>query len=185
MRHFTILLVLFFLSGKTWAALLIEPVLGYNFATKADVEGYSNYTAGSGVGYGGRLGYQALGTFQVGLDYLASSVSFSDSDFHKNLDTQEWGAFAGIRFPLFVKVYAAYIFSATGTNKDFKSDKKLQMMDGSGAKVGVGFTGIPFVDINIEWRQYTFGDYKKDGTKQDKTVDVSGLFVGISVPLAI
>ena len=66
MKHFYSLLaftVLFF-SNTSKAALLIEPVVGYNFGSKFTIgEGSDtdSYSGGSGPSFGGRLGYQQLG----------------------------------------------------------------------------------------------------------------------------
>ena len=168
------------------AALLVEPLIGYSFNVKSsspetDDLTKSETSGGSGVGYGGRLGYQNFG-FQVGLDYLASSLDMNDKDFDKNFDTSEWAGFVGFKFPVLLRVYAGYIFSATGETKDDTSGK-VSYAGGSGPKFGVGFTGIPFLAVNLEYRNLTFDEIKFAGTKYKVDTDVSALFLNLSLPL--
>ena len=99
--------------------------------------------------------------------------------FKNNVKQTDWGAFVGFEFPILVRVYAGYIFSAKGeVSTDFGKAK----MEGAGTKVGVGFTGLPFVDINVEYRRGTYDDVKIGGVKSDDT-DFSSLMLGVSLPL--
>jgi len=178
----SLFVVSLFMSPIARAALLIEPVVGYNLGTKLDVQHADNYSAGTGGSYGGRLGYQNFG-LQLGLDYLKSSIDMGTDDFKKNISMSEFGAFAGFEFPILLRVYAGYIFSG---NADTKSDnnESYKMSKESGMKVGIGFTGLPFVDLNIEYRKGTFDQLKIDGVEQDDTtVSYSSVMFGASIPL--
>ncbi|MBY0517757.1 MAG: porin family protein [Bacteriovoracaceae bacterium] len=169
-------------SFAAQADLLIEPAVGFNLGTKFSFEGGSDYTGGKGASYGGRLGYQNLG-LQLGLDYLKSSIDMNDSALDKNVDTSEWGAFAGFKFPVLLRVYAGYIFSATGTTKSSGTDVELNK--GSGYKAGIGFTGLPFVNINLEYRAGSFSEWKSGTTTNEKSVDYSSIMLGLSLPFTI
>lgn len=178
---FGALLILLTISSAK-ADLLIEPVIGYNFAkmeykTATDNDSFS----GSGIGYGGRLGFQQLG-FQVGLDYLNSSINIDDDAFDSNVDASEWAAFVGYEFPVFLRVYAGYIFSATGEYKD-ASKNKVELSEGSGSKFGIGFTGLPFVDINLEYRTGEFDKFEVAGVDGNTDAKYSSVFLALSVPL--
>lgn len=162
-------LSLFLFSINTYAGLLVEPLVGFNYSNGFDVKGGEDYTSGGGLGYGGRLGYQT-GGFQIGGDYLNSSIDMTNSDFDKNIDTQEWGAFVGFEFPVLFRVYGEYIFSATGETKI--ESLKRDLKDGTGFKLGVGFTLIPFIDINVDYRNISF-----------KNEDFQSFMVGLSLPL--
>src|SRR5690606_12288700 len=109
-----------------------------------------SYSGGNGGAYGGRLGYQNLG-FQLAIDYLNSTIDMGDDDIKSDLKTSEWAAFVGFEFPILFRVYAGYIFSANGETED--ANGELDLNKGSGTKVGVGFTGLPFIDINFEYRK--------------------------------
>lgn len=175
-------------SVHSYSAVLIEPVLGYNLGSKTSFKSFDNvsgedYTGGSGVGYGGRLGYQNFG-FQLGLDYLASSIDMDDKDFKNNLSTSEWAAFVGFRFPVLLRVYAGYIFAASGETKDGDGEK-VEFSGGSGFKAGLGWTLLPLLDLNLEYRKTAYEDYKWGGSKLNQEVDMSSWFLSISVPLTI
>jgi hypothetical protein len=180
-----ILIVAFFMLGTAKAGLLVEPLIGYNVNYKFQTDDASE-DKGSGLGYGGRLGYQNLG-FQLGLDYLKSSIGPDSNDYKKDLSTSEWAGFVGFEFPILLRVYAGYIFAATGeTEYDDGTNKgDLELSDGSGMKFGIGFTGLPFVDINVEYRKGTFGEYKFGGAKVDKDTDYSSLLLSLSLPFVI
>lgn len=177
-----ILILAFFVMNTANAGLLIEPVLGYNYSKSEGESGSSIDSKSKGPSYGGRLGYQNFG-FQLGLDYLKSDLSVDDSDFDKNMDTTEWAGFVGFEFPILLRVYAGYIFSANASSE--YNGQKLELSKGSGTKVGVGFTGLPLVDINVEYRKGTFTDYKFGGTDFDLDVNYSSIMIGISLPFVI
>ena len=177
------LLILAFLMIKPASAgLLIEPLVGFNANSKIEVDKTSGSKAsgGMGVGYGGRLGYQNYG-FQLGIDYLKSSIDMDDKDFDKNIDMSEWAGFVGFKFPILVKVYAGYIFSATGETKNGVGAKQ-EFNDGTGMKLGVGTTLLPFLDVNFEYRAGTFSELKTAGVKEDVDTDYSAYMLSISLP---
>jgi hypothetical protein len=185
MKILTAILSLFVLH-LAHAALLVEPVVGYNFAVKSKINSTSNpdSSGGSGVGYGGRLGYQNFG-FQLGLDYLASSTDMDEKDLYDdNFDSSEWGAFVGFEFPAFLRVYAGYIFSATAESKTSSGDK-WEFSKGSGYKVGIGFTTIPFIDVNLEYRAISYDENEALGATSKDALDFSAVMLSLSVPLAL
>jgi hypothetical protein len=175
-------------STHAKAALLVEPVVGYNFS-KVDVENGKNYSSGTGPSFGGRLGYQNLG-FQLGLDYLNSNINPNHNDFDSNVKMNEFAGFVGFEFPVLLRAYAGYIFSATGQSSNFDAhdgngNQKLKLSGGSGMKVGLGLTFLPFVDINFEFRQGTFTDNKLGTTTFNNDVKYSSYMVGLSIPIAL
>ncbi|MFP5385007.1 MAG: hypothetical protein ACLGHN_02950 [Bacteriovoracia bacterium] len=183
-----ILILAFLIINPVKAGVLIEPVVGYNFSQfEIDNVGFSEENA-NGVAVGGRLGYQQLG-FQLGLDYLRSSLNVSDNDYKEDLVVSEFGGFVGFEFPILLRVYAGYIFSATGeTEADFGAGagkQELEFKDGRGAKFGVGFTGLPFIDINFEYRKGTFSEYKLGTTKVDEETSYNSFMVGLSLPFVL
>jgi hypothetical protein len=189
--RFTRLLVTFFIlfafnTPAAKAGLLIEPLIGYSFNTKLKLdEPGETENKGSGTSYGGRLGYQNLG-FSLGLDYLKSSIGLDDKAYKSDVSMSEWAAFVGFRFPILIKVYAAYIFSATGeTDYLDGTTQKLSFSEGAGTKFGVGFTGIPFIDINLEYRSGTFGEYRYGGFRVKENTNYSSYLLSLSAPFDI
>lgn len=168
-------------ASQANAALLIEPLVGYSYGKfnqeqeALGVTEKDDHTL-KGTSYGGRLGYQNYG-FQLGLDYLASSMS-QDGE---SLKTSEFGGFVGFEFPILVRVYAGYVFSGSGdtTVNDIDYDLK----GGTGPKLGVGFTLLPFLDINLEYRRISYDTVKEDGVSLD--ADYSATMLSFSLPFTI
>ncbi|HXH75281.1 MAG TPA: outer membrane beta-barrel protein [Bacteriovoracaceae bacterium] len=177
----TLLLLSFTFIGNATAGVLVEPVLGYQMSTKLDLDGPGGeYSGGKGPAFGGRLGYQNLG-FQLGLDYLHSSADMDDNDFDGDFITDEWAAFVGFEFPVMFRVYAGYIFSATG-EVELNGGQDLEFSKGTGTKLGVGFTGLPFIDINVEYKTGEFTEAEFGPISGDADTKYSSLMVGISAP---
>ncbi len=180
-----ILILAFLIIKPASAGLLIEPVVGYNMGNfEVDSAGVDKEKT-SGTSYGGRLGYQNLG-FQLGLDYLASNLNVDDNDYG-TMKTGEWAGFVGFEFPILLRVYAGYIFSASGDTKyDSGSGKEtIKLEGGSGTKLGVGFTVLPFLDINVEYRKVSWDDYKYAGTKFSDKVNYDTVMIGLSLPFVL
>jgi hypothetical protein len=191
---FLLVILFFFVSKSANAGLLIEPLGAFNFASQGKLKDKDHNKSFSafGGGYGGRLGYQNFG-FQLGVDYLHSSLNTSDSNFKKNISLDEWAGFVGFQFPILLRVYAGYIFSASGTSKydngnivgnsgvqDFKAKS------GSGAKFGIGFTGLPFVAINLEYRRGSIDSYKIGNASYDSDpLKYSSYLLSLSIPINI
>lgn len=163
--------IAFFVSTQSKASLLVEPLIGYNLATKIGDE-----NGGSGRAFGGRLGYQNLG-LQLGIDYLNSTVDVDDV---KDFNANDFGAFVGYKFPVLLRVYAAYIFSSSGEYTFGGS--KVKAEEGSGQKFGVSFTGLPFVNVNFEYRTLTYD--KIGGTAvTGNGGDFQSYLLSVSLPL--
>lgn len=175
-------IMLLFTLSTAHAALLIEPVVGYNFG-KGDFEGNEAFDEislnANGVGFGGRLGYQYLG-LQLGLDYLSSTLDLGDKSFKKSARTSEFGAFVGFEFPVFFRVYGGYIFSATGETET--DNDEYEFTEGSGPKVGIGFTGFPIIDVNLEYRRISYGKVEESGAEKEIDVYYNAIFLGLSAP---
>ncbi len=196
-RFLGFLLISFvFVASQARADLLIEPVVGYSMGingefAKGKVSGggtttKDSFSGGSGGSFGGRLGFQKLG-FQIGADYLHSSINPDDKALKGNLSFDEWAGFVGFEFPILLRVYGGYIFSAEGQGKYVSAGttQKLTLKDGSGVKAGLGFTLLPFLDINLEYRHGTFGEWKAGSTKVTGDVNYSVYMIGLSLPFTI
>ena len=173
-------------SFQSHAALLIEPVVGYSFG-KAGIEidvpsdptqNDSINKSSNGTSYGGRLGYQNFG-LQLGLDYLASNMKVDGQGFK----TSEFGGFVGYEFPILFRVYAGYVFSGTGTLEGDTEDFKLK--GGTGPKVGLGFTLLPLLDLNIEYRSITYKELDVLNGLASVNMDYNAIMVGFSLPFTL
>jgi len=102
----------------------------------------------------------------------------------KKIFQRERGGFIGYEFPVLFRVYAGYIFSGTGTTKA-DDGTKIEFNEGTGSKVGVGFTGLPFVDINLEYRQMKYPEMTLGSTDTDTDTTYSTIMLGLSLPFTI
>ena len=173
-------------SLQSHAALLIEPVVGFSVGKgniETDVpadptENLSQTRSSNGTSYGGRLGYQNFG-LQLGLDYLASNMKLSGNDFK----TSEFGGFVGYEFPILFRAYAGYVFSGTGT---YDGDtEELDLKGGTGPKVGIGFTLLPLLDFNIEYRSITYKELEISNGLATLNLDYNAIMVGFSLPFTL
>ncbi len=168
---FAVAALVMFTSTQSKASLLIEPLIGYNLASKLGDE-----NGGSGRAFGGRLGYQNLG-LQLGVDYLNSTVEIDDI---KDFGVNDYAAFVGYKFPILLRVYAGYIFSSTGEGTVGTTKSKAE--DGTGQKFGVSFTGLPFVNINFEYRTITY-DKIAGSAPTGNGGDFQSYLLSLSLPL--
>jgi hypothetical protein len=158
-------------STHSKASLLIEPLIGYNLASKI-----SDENGGGGRAFGGRLGYQNLG-LQLGVDYLNSTMEIDDV---KDFAVNDYAAFVGYKFPILLRIYAGYIFSSAGEGTVASVKRKYE--EGSGQKFGMSFTGIPFVNINFEYRTLTY-DKVGGSAPTGNGGDFQSYLVSLSLPL--
>lgn len=168
-------------SFSSQAGVLLEPLIGYSSGkyNSESSNGSSGELSVKGMSYGGRLGYQNLG-FQLGLDYLKSNMSADEGD----LETSELGLFVGFEFPVLLRVYAGYIVSGKGTlTGDDPTEEDIDLKGGTGLKLGVGLTLLPFLDFNVEYRNIKYDSQKASGLTLDH--DYNAIMVGFSLPFVL
>lgn len=180
-----------FASSSAYASIFVEPFVGYGFGSNITLNNYSyvgeglpdygDYSGGTGLGFGGRAGYQLLGIFG-GVNYLHRSFNFSNASFSSSTDSvvDEIGLVAGYQFPILLKFYLGKNLIATGTLQHRSG--KLEMKDGGGTFFGVGFTGLPFVHVNFEYHKGHFGEQNNNGVISGKKTDYDYLFLSFSLP---
>jgi hypothetical protein len=163
-------------SLQTSASILIEPHVAYQFAGKNDDA--VPPTTFSGSQYGARLGMQTFG-LMAGADYTRSNLTIkqtgvADKDSHRD----QIGAFVGYKFPILLRVWGTYYFSdkVTAPSNDYVS--------GSGTELGIGFTGLPFLSVNLMYKTSNYDSYSISGTKgtlspKEKTSEIA---LGVSIP---
>lgn len=160
-------------AAQAQAGILLEPYLGYHTgdfgqATKNDT---------SGVSFGARAGYQTMG-FMFGVDYMTGKWT-SDSTPKADVTPTDIGVFVGYNFPVLLRVYGVYGFKdeakaeASGNSNKFEGDGSI--------KLGVGFTGLPFVSLNLEYITNKFDEV--NGNKI--TPEAEGKFYGLTVSLPL
>lgn len=163
------------------ADLFIEPYLGYevgrvNMTTTTDV-GWSGNT--SGVAIGARLGYSIPLLFAA-LDYAyasdsTSSMSGSGAPADGSATRSSLGLVAGVKIPM-LRAYAGYGFSDKFTLKPSSGDLTLT---GTSIKLGASFTGLPLINLNLEYVMATYTSFDPNSLKAGTN---NTLLASVSLP---
>jgi hypothetical protein len=176
-KHYTLFTTTLF--ATLWAALvslsahafIIEPFVGYEMGDYKTGSGKNDL---AGMNFGARLGGTTLG-FMYGVEFQAGTVSYENpGNADVDLDTTDIGAFVGYELPILLRAWATYYFSHkadVSTGGDRKGD--------GGMKIGVGFTGLPLVSINLELMNRKF-DESSSGAIDHST---NAYMLSLSVPL--
>lgn len=173
------------ISTAAHAGLYLEPYVGYAIGSSegtVTIESVGVSTVDSDekvTAFGGKVGYSILG-LAFGADYAKLSYD-SDDKTSDNLDTESdethLGAFVQYTLPILFKVSATYILNAKSKSDESESN-------GKGLKIGVGFTGLPFVSINLDLITLNYDDVDVDGvTVSSADVDTKLTMLSVSLPL--
>lgn len=191
-RHYVITAVLIFLGKVAFAGVLIEPYVGYSLAGKLDIKETartSKYDY-SGLNLGGRLGYQYLG-LMGGLAYDHGAYNLTNknrtTDTESRWNANSYGAFVGFNFPILLRVWGTYFFTSDWTVPETKGGvTKDDKVDGSAYELGVGYTALPFISLNLQYRLSNFSKYGYgDGTPSVNLSNTKAKSVIVSVSLPI
>ena len=179
-------------SIKAQAGILLEPYLGYKFGSVNSTNGTSNSSPGTansyttnGLVYGGRLGIRVPLVF-FAADYSMASGKMNGSGIDSDMTQSSLFAVAGLNLAI-IRAWVGYGFMNNLTQKLGAGDVTYE---GSALKAGLGFSGIPFVSINLEYIQDTFTKYtspangQQDISAANQISDASGksLMFSISLP---
>lgn len=167
LRGFILIGAISCLASSARASILLEPYVGYELGqfamTAADVNDYK-YNMG-GVAVGGRLGYSAtLVSFG-----LWGALDYSMANYSTSVASQPAGGTAtgdpatrsslfidvGVKLPL-LQAHVGYAPMNSMVMKATGGDLKYE---GSAMKLGVGFSGLPFIAINLDYIASTFNKY--------------------------
>lgn len=165
MKSYLLALALF-AAPTAQAGILLEPYIGYE-SGKQTVEtstpAFNTVFTTSGAVLGGRFGYTFPILFWAGLDYSLTTGGNGKSDnplVNDNTYTRSnLYLVAGFDFPILVRAWFGYgiMNESSGTSAGTTS----KLSGGQSSKLGVGFTGLPFVSINLE--AYFQKPNKQDG----------------------
>jgi hypothetical protein len=126
-------------SVQAFSGLLVDPYLGAGRqvqtlsatgVTVADPDPESTSSVGA------RLGYSFI-LVSAGIDYEMQTIDESKAT---NIS-----AFVGVDMPILVRAWAEYFLSS---KYDLDEAGDVGFKDGYG--IGIGFTGLPFVSLNLE-----------------------------------
>lgn len=149
MKHLFILSSIVFFTAFAKAGYFAEPYLGYQMGTtKTTVGGSSSEDKIKGTALGVRLGYEML------IPWFALDVKMfsgkDDSSPENDIKHTDIGLTVGATIP-FVRPFVGYVPAAKITSEGGGTSTDLE---GSAIKLGLGFTILPFLDINVEQTIY-------------------------------
>jgi hypothetical protein len=161
-------------SMQSFAGLLIDPYFGIGQSKPvfvvAGVPAAESSDASSSTSFGSRLGYSFL-LISAGLDYEMSTVASDDE-----LTITNTSLFVGVDLPILFRFWAEYFISSSLDQTDSTID--FDFKDGYG--LGIGFTGLPFVSLNLEVQTVNY-DFTVLG--YDGTVTNASTVFSVSLPL--
>lgn len=133
-------------ASKVYGDILIEPYVGYGFGEYDD----GTPESANGLAFGGRLGFQKFG-FMVGAEYQRGIGESEETDGSTtDMTIENMGVFVGYNFPVLLRVYAGYEFLSNINSENTSQDTEVDIK-GTATKVGIGFTPLPLVAINLEY----------------------------------
>lgn len=182
-------------SGLAHADFLIEPHIGYNVSSSGEstFAGVKTDYEYSGPQFGLRAGGQYLG-FMAGLDYTFATADIESKEsgvtYKDEFNKKELGVFVGYNLPILFRAWAGYYFDAKARDNDNSgSSVSGSEYSGSATELGVGFTGLPFLSLNLMYRMINYDEFKSGGVTTklsgDSEVSISEIVLGVSLPLTL
>jgi hypothetical protein len=171
------MLIVLGMSAQASAGLLLDPYVGISSsASKIEIDGFSSLTddeTSTATVAGARVGYSFI-LLSAGLDYQMMSGDDANEDSSTISSTS---FFVGVDLPILLRFWGKYIFSS-----EFSGDTadKFDFAYKDGYAVGIGFTALPFVSINLEVQAL---NYDLEYGSIDGTYSVGSTILSLSIPL--
>lgn len=161
-------LVIIVVSYSANASFLIDPYIGTGLIKTTFDETYSD-DDDTLTSVGARLGYQVL-LVSAGIDYSKGKSG--------NYEFTNTSLFAGVDLPILIRAWVEYFISSdlSSNNSRFSS---VDFEFKRGRSIGFGFTGLPFVSLNLEVQTI---EYEADAIV-DIDFDSAAYIFSISLPL--
>jgi hypothetical protein len=173
-------------TSQASAGLLLEPYLGYESSTQDYKQGaIDNGGTTTGLLAGLRAGYKLPLMLWFALDYSMMSggtgkPSGAGNDY--KVDSSHLYFDVGFDLPVLARVWAGVGVQNKAIEKYTASEATFTF--NSPIKIGVGFTALPFVSINIEYFMMKLKEVESNGitaSNFDKN-DNTGAIVSVSLP---
>lgn len=161
------------LAQSVNASLLLEPYVGYMSGTIKQ-NSSSNVT---GTDFGARIGYSTMIGLAFGAEYEGASLT-DDASIKSTYTIGDLGAFISFKFPVLFRVYGTFVPSSTvkgSSNISFNLNK------GTSTKLGLGFTGLPFININLEYYTSSYTEFEALGIKSTLSPSSTSSTIGLGV----
>ncbi|WP_415061616.1 outer membrane beta-barrel protein [Bdellovibrio sp.] len=168
-------------TSVSQAGLLLEPYIGYEMGTAKSDSGGDGKT--EAVNVGGRIAYTLPVMFWLGVDANVGTSGKYKPDTGTDVDTKRTSlsAVVGMDFPILLRAWLAYGF-VNEIKFDDAFDSKVK---GSNVKVGVGFTGLPFVSLNVEYIKDDFKDVDTNLGSGTTDLKHDSVMLSVSLPFEI
>lgn len=181
MNNKIILIVLGILASSLQAnaGILLDPYLGkVDTEIETKIEAFpaldSKDTVNNNSIYGTRLGVK-FSMFSLGIDYQVVS---GDDRYDEDFSINNTSLFLGIDLPVWFRFWGEYFLSSNITGDTADTIDDLEMVNGYG--LGVGFTGLTFVSINLEMENINY-EYVVSGL--DVEYSQKNTILTLSIPL--
>ncbi|MCC7403532.1 MAG: hypothetical protein IT288_03960 [Bdellovibrionales bacterium] len=170
-------LTLAFSATPSRADFLIEPFAGYETGEIKDNSSSSAAEDLKGMTYGLRLGLKMVG-FGIGAEYTGGKLETDDTP-SSEISLSNMGVFLSYDFPIMMRVYYSYLLSTDGEI----SSTPASTGKGTGYRLGVGLTSIPFVTINLEYLVRNWDEMEIGSLKTDIDWTVKTYMLSLAFPL--
>lgn len=175
-----VMISLFFYSENTRAGSIVEPYAGALLNSSYDFNDGAAEGDVSGTAVGVRLGFSQMG-FMAGLDGRRIFGTLEpDTGTDTDYTFSQLGFFVGYEAPVMVRFWGEYIFSLDGQQDD---DTDIKLKKGTGFLLGVGYSFIPFVSVNLEMTNATTTEYDNGTVTSEIDTTYQTYLVSISLPL--
>ena len=157
------------------AGILLDPYFSYKMSGSAS---FSPGSSMAGNELGVRVGYSVLG-FAVGVDTtLNGKYTYSNAGVTSDSTPKNIGIFASYDFPILVRGYFAYLVNA---KESFTGAE----YTGTGTKIGVQFTGLPFLAIGLETVSLSYKDLSAAGVTTSVSETGTHTNLALSMPFSL
>lgn len=159
------------------ASFLVEPHLAY--AISGNSTAITSDAKYSGAQYGARFGIQNFG-LMAGVDYTHSSLTFKQGLSSSDHSKEDLGLFVGYSAPLFLRAWLGYYFSSKQTPSGSSTYYK-----GHTTEVGVGFSAMPLLSLNLVYRMVAFDEYYNGSSTSAMKYEPKEIVLGVSLPFTL
>lgn len=172
-KFFAIFATVLVVGVGAQAGFLIDPYMGYALS------GSTNSGAKvSGSDMGLRLGLSTMG-FGYGVDATVSGTYKHESlGVTTNYNPSHMGLFLSYKFPIIFRGYATYFLNSKITSGSTS-------ITGNGTKIGIQYTGLPFIALGVEMYTMNYTEQDVAGVKSSTSGSESQTRLAISVPFDI
>ncbi|MFN7730100.1 MAG: outer membrane beta-barrel protein [Bdellovibrio sp.] len=166
------------------AGFLVEPYLGYE-SSESKIGTTTSKLTGPTVGL--RLGYKlpVMAWFAVDYSMITGGDAKPEQGSSSKLDSSNLYLDVGLDLPVLARIWAGYGVQRKYTTKP-DSGNSIELTLESPIKVGVGFTFLPMISVNLEYFMSKAKESKSGSTTTNLSStdprDNNGLIISVSAP---